>query len=59
MSFCRSNLMQRLFVKYLVFSFNLIVVIIKVMTVANDDTWERSCVCFVDSGLEALQCQVV
>ena len=51
--------MQRLFVKYLVFSFNLIVVIIKVTTVANDDTWERSCVCFVDSGLEALQCQVV
>ena len=29
----------------------------EVMTAANVCTWERSCVCFVDAGLEALGCQ--
>ena len=27
------------------------------MITANVSTWERSCVCFVDAGLEALGCQ--
>ena len=48
MSFSRSNQMQELFVKSLVFSFNLI---------AGVGTWERPCVCFVDAGLETLGCQ--
>ena len=29
----------------------------EVMIAANVGTWERSCVCFVDAGLEALGCQ--
>ena len=28
----------------------------EVMIAANVGTWERSCVCFVDAGLEALGC---
>ena len=27
------------------------------MIAANVGTWERSCVCFVDAGLEAFGCQ--
>ena len=27
------------------------------MITANVGTWERSCVCFVDAGLEVLGCQ--
>ena len=27
------------------------------MIAANVGTWERSCVCFADAGLEALRCQ--
>ena len=29
----------------------------KVMIAADVSTWERSCVCIVDAGLEALACQ--
>ena len=29
----------------------------KVMITATVGTWERSCVCFVDAGLKALECQ--
>ena len=29
----------------------------EVMITANVGTWERSCVCFVDAGLEAFRCQ--
>ena len=45
--------MWGLFVKRLVFSFNLLVVSTdKVMTAAEVSTWERPCVCFVDVGFE-------
>ena len=27
------------------------------MIAANISTWERPCVCFVDAGLEAFECQ--
>ena len=29
----------------------------EVTIAANIGTWERSCVCFVDAGLEAFRCQ--
>ena len=50
--------MRGLFSRRFVFSFNLMVVTtIEVMIAAHVGTWERSCVCFVDAGLEALGCQ--
>ena len=47
--------MRGLFVKCLVFSFNLIVVR-RLIIAANIGTWEGPCVCFVNAELEVLGC---
>ena len=52
-----SNRMQGLFVKRLVFSFDFYGHKHEVLIAANVGIWERSFVCFVDAGLEALGCQ--
>ena len=41
----------------LAFQFKLVGYNHEVMITANVGTWVRSCVCFVDAGLEALGCQ--
>ena len=43
--------------KRLVFNFNLMIVSKRSKVAANVNIWERSCVRFVDAGLEVLGCQ--